>query len=161
VSDSKQRSKACICGSPVERRRRTARGSGESRLKLPPEANPKRRHGDVVSRPMQGPGAGGWRPGGSDWPDSSIRGSVHTQIRRPVAGMLRTRRGSYQSTGYREVESDGQGSEGFCPPPKLPPSLLPKKPRGNPDKADCSSSKCRYKNWYEGPGAGVEAAGGH
>lgn len=68
VSDSKHCSLACIRGSSVARRRRTAWGSGESHHKPPPETNPKRCRGNVVNRLMQDPGAGGWRPGGSDWP---------------------------------------------------------------------------------------------
>jgi len=68
VSDSKHCSLACIRGSSVARRRRTAWGRGESHLKPPPKTNPKRYHGNVVNRLIQDPGAGGRRPGGSDWP---------------------------------------------------------------------------------------------
>jgi len=34
---------------------------------------------------------------------------------------------------------------------KLPPNLLPKKPRGNLDKADVITDKCRSDDWCGNP----------
>lgn len=68
VSDSKHCSLACIRGSSVARRRRTAWGKWREPPKPPPKTNPQRCRGNAVNRLMQDPGAGGRRPGGSDWP---------------------------------------------------------------------------------------------
>lgn len=115
-------------------------------------------HGEPMT---QGPGAGGRRPGGSDWPVPQSGVACRPRSRRPVAGMLRTRRGPYQCAGDREVESDGRGSGGVSRPWKLPPDLSPKRPRGNPDKLIVLAASAAVKGWYGVPGAGVEAAGGH
>lgn len=81
---------------------------------------------------MQDPGAGGRRPGGSDWP--TINSGVACI---PTYAVLS--RGCYQReeahTGAQEtvrLKVTTRDAFGL----KLSPSLLPKRPRGNPEKAD-------------------------
>jgi len=81
---------------------------------------------------MQDPGAGGRRPGGSDWP--TINSGVACI---PTYAVLS--RGCYER---EEAHTEAQETvrlkvtmrEAFGP--KLSPSLLPKRPRGNSEKAD-------------------------
>jgi len=162
VSDSKHCSLACIRGSSVARRRRTAWGSGESHHKPPPETNPKRCRGNAVNRLMQDPGAGGWRPGGSDWPfhQSGVacipkyavlsrgcdeREEAHTNAQDTVRLKVTAREASAMRIAGAEIAA----------------KPVAEKAPGQPGSADCSRSKCRCKNWYGVPGAGVEAARGH
>jgi hypothetical protein len=97
-------------------------------------------HGEPTT---QGPGAGGRRPGGSDWPVPQSGVACRPRSRRPVAGMLRTRRGPYQCAGDREVESDGKGCDGESRPAEIAARPVAEKAPGQPGSADCPCGKCR------------------
>lgn len=122
-------------------------GDGESRSKRPSKVDRKRFCGNTECRAIQDPGAGGRRPGGSDWP--KINSGVACI---PTYAVLS--RGCYER---EEAHTGAQATarlkvtmrEAFGP--KLSPNLLPKRPRGNSEQADVYTTKCRCVDWYGVP----------
>jgi len=107
-------------------------GAGESQCKRPPKMDHQRSYGNIGCREMQDPGAGGRRPGGSDWPklNSGVACTpTYAVLSRGCYQREEAHTGAQETARLKVTTRDAFGL-------KLSPNLLPKRSRGNPDKAD-------------------------